>query len=540
MVLPAPIASLRVVLIASLLGLTACSGQPVAAVAAAPSKAEDQTLKPMLQQAAKPAATQAVKPAVAQATRPAATQAARPASTTSTAQAPKPAPPATKASAQDLPPLSYVCIMPGDEAVLEDKPGKCPNPKCGMQLVPIRIVQAWSCLSNTAFIQENPGKCRTDGTDLVPVNVSMFWACSSTPDKHQLNPDKCADGSTPARKYEPRPHGDHNPRHGGQLFMADDAWHHLEGAYPSAGLLRVYFYDDFTRPMAPTGFNGSAVVRDTAGKDIATVPLKAGKISNTMEAQIANATLPLTIHLLVGFKPGDRQRVFDFVFPEYTKEPIKTTANQSGASTAPMKPGQSTAPATATQGRSSVPTAAASQGRGATTATPATGRGRSGPTTTAAQKPATPTPQPAVPQPDPTMVGGLQQIPGGGTVEYMPSTIIPQEDPIPPTSKGILAELATKSEEVESLIKGGGAGLAAVWLPAMRSKNLALALLDDHLNEIPDRERPVAQSAVYRLLLAAWQIDTLGDLGDQGRILTVHAAFTAAIADLNKAYASLQ
>src|SRR3954470_10525757 len=116
------------------------------------------------------------------------------------------------AAAQKLPPLSYVCPMPQDADVVEDKPGKCP--KCGMELQPIRLDSKWWCPVHQALeVHDGPGKCRRDGRDLVQVTLAEFWSCADAPDKKLLEPGSCGDGSARTISYELRAHGDHNPRH---------------------------------------------------------------------------------------------------------------------------------------------------------------------------------------------------------------------------------------------------------------------------------------------------------------------------------------
>jgi Heavy metal binding domain len=387
----------------------------------------------------------------------------------------------SKPPADELPPVVYMCPMPKDAAVIADKAGKCPV--CGMELKPARIVKAYSCLNNTAFIQATPGKCKLNGTDLVPITASMFWVCPQSPDKHELDPGKCADGSDRIQKFEPRLHGDHNPRHGGQLFMADDGWHHLEGTYPSPELFRVFFYDDWTRPLAPEGFAARVTVKDSTGKELTEIPLQKSSDAQTMEARIPKAPMPLIATVRVRFKPDEPEKIFDFTFKDYSKEPGGAPATTS-----------TTPPAT----------------------------------------PTPPTPTPPAPAPTPAPAAANQPTP---SPEFVATPL--KSEPIPSSAREVLMEIDARRQELAQKIDQG-APLVEFWFPALRTKDLALALITDHLNEIPSRQRSTAEDAVSRLTRAAYAIDNFGDLGDREKLLSAYETFVAAANDLRSAYASVR
>lgn len=212
-----------------------------------------------------------------------------------------------------LPPVSYVCPMPQDADVIEDKPGNCP--KCGMRLQAIRLTSVWTCPIHAAVIRDSAGACPIDGRPLIQVTMAETWTCPGET-KGALSPGKCPDGSPRKQAFSARPHGNHNPQHGGSFFMAPDNWHHLEGTYPRAGLFRLYLYDDYTKPLNSDRLG--TISGHVTLADGRTIPLHlTGKV---MEANLGTVAFPVVVHARVKFDETGRENLFDFTFSDYTRD----------------------------------------------------------------------------------------------------------------------------------------------------------------------------------------------------------------------------
>jgi hypothetical protein len=449
---------------------------------------------------------------------------------------------------KDEVPISYVCIMPGDEAILEDKPGICPNPKCKMQLVPVRLVSRFSCQTHPAVIREAPGKCPLDQKDLVQVTLSEFWTCPERPDDKLMAPKRCADGKNSAIKYEVRAHGDHNPRHDGQFFMAEDAWHHLEGTYPEKGRFRVFFYDNYTRPLAPKAFTGSLDVLGDKDRVLGSFPLRLSRNGETLEASIKAPldALPLKAAALIKLSPNVKEQKFNFVFAQYSKDPAAATP-------APSSPAPARAPATTTSAPPATPPA--SKPAAAASSAPSKPAPKAPPVATAAapsQAPAPPAPAPpapasATPSPDPAAPptppaadqASTPDANQGPIILDKPISLLPalaealDETKLPTDTPGLLAELSRRASEVEALVNEGN--LSQVWLPATGTKTVAL-VLESQARSLPDRQRTTITFAVKRIVTAAWEMDAYGDLGNKQKLAEAYHRMATALTELKAAY----
>jgi hypothetical protein len=375
-----------------------------------------------------------------------------------------------------LPPISMTCIHHPD--VLESKPGTCPY--CKLPLVPVRLDSAWMCPVHTTVTESNAGKCRMCGRQLVPVTVSLTWTCAADRATQHLEPGVCADGSPRIGARTLRAHGNHNPQHGGQFFMAPDNWHHLEGVHPSARLFRLYVYDDYGRPLASAkvkDIDARVVTKETFDPgtrkttELSAFALKAPRNRPYLEARIDPSTLPAEMTAKVRFGDDQPEYRFDFTFPAFSKEPAAPTVRPSV--TQPL----------------------------------------SQPGTPVSTAPTSPAPI------EPSLV--FSPVPD------------PLTEPIPTSMSGMLGQLEAREKQVGDLIARGDFG--AVWVPAFRAKDIAIAL-EPHVAHLSPDKRDAGEPALARVVRTAWLLDAAGDVGNRAQIEAVYAAFKAAVADALSAF----
>ena len=390
-----------------------------------------------------------------------------------------------------------------------------------MTLQPIRLDLRYACPVHQTYIQDTPGTHPYDGRELVPVTVAVSWTCG---DERYLEPGRCADGSARHQQYAQRAHGDHNPKHGGQFFMASDAWHHLEGTYPSAGVFRLFFYNDYSKPLIPTGFSATLSVLDAQDRTVvADLPLKPGRVSNAMEAAIppAHTSLPLRLEAQVKFSATGKSNVFDFTFPALTNEPTTHAApaitSRNVASPPETVSGSAQAGANAAGASAAPATFAAGYGGRLGTAAicpinhQCRGCHGAGP-------------------PAPRRMRQRRAHPISSTLaDAVDETTLPTALP------ALLAELTRRGAEVEHLVQTGDLG--QVWLPAMGTKTVALALASQ-VETLPTPQRTTARNAAKRIVISAWELDKYGDLGDKPKMTDAYHQLALAIRDLRTAYGS--
>lgn len=117
--------------------------------------------------------------------------------------------------------------------------------------------------------------------------------------------------------------------------MAPDNWHHLEGTYPRKGVFRIFVYDDYTKPLSLAGVTGRAVTKATfdpalkQSREIAGYALRPSRDHVYLEAQIPSLSLPAEITAEIRFTTAGDEYHFDFIFPSYSKEPLRGARPQT-------------------------------------------------------------------------------------------------------------------------------------------------------------------------------------------------------------------
>ena len=217
----------------------------------------------------------------------------------------------TLAQGRVLPPLSWTCPMHPE--VVDDSSGACPI--CKMPLTPVRLELVWSCQLHLDLTRQQPGTCPTCRRQLVKIIKALSFACPAHPKVNEVNPGRCPiDKRSLVAKYSLRPHGDHNPKHGGNFTMAPNNWH-VEATHPAPSQFRLYVYDEYSRPFVPKEFISRIVVGE------ASIPFTPAAGGAFLQARMPDAALPATIVVKARFENTQPEYRFDFQFYDYSKDP---------------------------------------------------------------------------------------------------------------------------------------------------------------------------------------------------------------------------
>lgn len=199
----------------------------------------------------------------------------------------------------------YLCALHPDEQ--STAPGRCP--RCNGELVLRYLVSSYSCPMHPAVDEDGEGACPFCGMKLIRTTREVQWYCPGRPEIVSATAGLCPEGLPMEKRTVAMAHGDHNPRHGGILFMAPNGYHHLEGTLEEDSEFRVYLYDDFTRALAVGGFQARA------GDE----PMTGSGDGSFFTVNLPPSQPPQEVVLHLRF-PGETDEArFDFIFSRATE-----------------------------------------------------------------------------------------------------------------------------------------------------------------------------------------------------------------------------
>jgi hypothetical protein len=106
--------------------------------------------------------------------------------------------------------------------------------------------------------------------------------------------------------------------------------------------------------------------------------------------------------------------------------------------------------------------------------------------------------------------------------------------PAPVTIPEIVDAMRASRREIGARIEAGD--LSAIWVPAFKARDLALTL-EPHVGHLSDGARASAESAIFRLVQAAWRLDAVGDTGSRADVDAALLQFDGALQAVEMAFA---